>query len=315
MLGWLNLALSGGRPSMKQSKKVLPVSTRQKENNTEKGATKRRAARNNHSLKTVAAVETTASEQLAAEDFETLVLSHRENGRKLARSILRRWRVRMPGEEIDSVVDLSLCETAKRYSSNRGASFMTFFFYHLRGHLVRTVARAAQGNNVFLAFAKNAGVETGDISSLSAETLQSYVPDYLLFQHRDGENPENLLIRQERIKQCRTACNKLDSLEREVIDRSFGSEEALVDVAKSLGYSRCHISRVKRSALSRLKGALAPVVVDSPSPENTDERPLHARVVLIRSGKRDRKSPLRRTRRKGTIVSLTSAKLSGMHAA
>src|SRR5690349_7137351 len=79
-------------------------------------------------------------------EISKLILDHRENGRKLARSILRRWRVRMPAEEIDSIVDLSLCEAARRYSSERGASFMTFFFYHLRGHLVRSVARAAQGN-------------------------------------------------------------------------------------------------------------------------------------------------------------------------
>lgn len=221
----------------------------------------------------------------------------------------------MPSEEIDSVVDLSLCETAKRYSSNRGASFMTFFFYHLRGHLVRTVARAAQGSNVFLAFAKNAGVEAGDLAQLSTETLHSYVPDYLLFQHRDGETPENLLIRREKINQCRSACKKLDALEREVIDRSFGSEEALVDVAKSLGYSRCHISRVKRSALARLKGALANVVVETNSPENEDNIS-PSRTLAARNGRRDRKLSLRRSRRRvqGGVCRSTNT-LNGVRAA
>ncbi len=217
----------------------------------------------------------------------------------------------MPADEIDSVVDLSLCETAKRYSSNRGATFMTFFFYHLRGHLVRTVARAAQGNNVFLAFAKNAGVDAGDLAHLSVEVLHSYVPDYLLFQHRDGDTPENLLIRRERIDQCRVACDKLDALEKEVIDRSFGSEEALVDVAKSLGYSRCHISRVKRSALARLKGALANVVVETPAAEKVAA----PRVLLSRSSRRERMSSLRRNRRRSIHASRLTVSMSGTRAA
>ena len=81
--------------------------------------------------------------------IDDLILNHRENGRKLARSILRRWRVRMLTDEIDSIVDLTLCEAAKRFSTDFGASFMTFFFYHLRGHLVRAVANAAQASNLF----------------------------------------------------------------------------------------------------------------------------------------------------------------------
>ena len=297
---------------MKQSKtKVLPVSRQatQAARITKKGKTSRpsrAAVKLEPKIDLEVELEAKAAPVVEehSPEFEELVLSHRENGRKLARSILRRWRVRMPSEEIDSVVDLSLCETAKRYSSNRGATFMTFFFYHLRGHLVRTVARAAQGNNVFLAFAKNAGVDAGDIAQLSTETLHSYVPDYLLFQHRDGETPENLLIRREKINQCRSACKKLYALEREVIDRSFGSEEALVDVAKSLGYSRCHISRVKRSALARLKGALANVVVETTTTPENEDRISPSRALLARNARRDRKASLRRNRRRvhGSVV-------------
>ena len=210
-------------------------------------------------------LEAVSTEPLSAAreaEISELILNHRENGRKLARSILRRWRVRMPAEEIDSIVDLSLCEAARRYSSERGASFMTFFFYHLRGHLVRSVARAAQGNNVFLAFARNAGVDTDEWPNLPTEVLWSYMPDYLLFGQRDIETPEHVLMRREKISQCRSACDQLDNLEREIIDRSFSNEQPLVDIARSLGYSRCHISRVKKSALDRLKLMLDGVETD-----------------------------------------------------
>jgi len=246
----------------------------------------------------VEVAEEETAEQLTAEreqEISQLILNHRENGRKLARSILRRWRVRMPAEEIDSIVDLALCEAARRYSSDRGASFMTFFFYHLRGHLVRSVARAAQGNNVFLAFAKNAGVDTGEWPNLSAEVLWSYVPDYLVFGQRDIETPEHVIMRREKIKQCRTACAQLDTLEREIIDRSFASEQPLVDIARSLGYSRCHISRVKKSALDRLKLMLDGKEGASNEAENED-RSEHIQSSRLTSIDR---AISRRTRRRG----------------
>lgn len=182
-----------------------------------------------------------------------LILNHRENGRKLARSILRRWRVRLPSEEIDSLVDLALCEAAPRYSSSHGASFMTFLFYHLRGHMVRAVARSAHDTNVPLAMAKAAGIDATDWAHLGTEVAISFLPDYVVFGQSDNETPESLMLRQQKIDGCRDACSKLDSLEREVVLRSFDEEEPLVDIAKNLGYSRCHISRVKRSALDRLK--------------------------------------------------------------
>ena len=94
--------------------------------------------------------------------IDALIVNHRENGRKLARSLLRRWRVRMAPEETDSIVDLTLCEAAHRFCPDRGASFMTFFYYHLRGHLVRAVASAANASNIFLAYAQSNNLEIGD---------------------------------------------------------------------------------------------------------------------------------------------------------
>lgn len=185
--------------------------------------------------------------------FEELILEHRENGRKLARSILRRWRVRMVSEEIDSIVDLTLCEAAGRYSPDKGASFMTFFFYHLRGNLVRAVTTAAQASNVFLACAQGIGLDTSDWTFTGDEELLSVLPDFSELGHKEVETPEQSAIKKERETLCTEACNKLDQLEREIVLRSFEDEESLVDIAKSLGYSRCHVSRVKKTALSRLK--------------------------------------------------------------
>jgi RNA polymerase sigma factor (sigma-70 family) len=185
--------------------------------------------------------------------YESLILDHRENGRKLARSILRRWRVHMPGEEVDSIVDLALCEAAQRFSPKKGASFMTFYFYHLRGHLVRAVARATQASTILN------GPKDDDESDSTSDLISSYGTfiDNELNAQRDQENPEQIILRREKILFCRDAMNALDSLEQIVLERSYGSDETLVDIAKSLGYSRCHISRVKKSALTRLKSVLS----------------------------------------------------------
>ena len=194
-----------------------------------------------------------SKEVLAAQNIESLILDHRENGRKLARSILRKWRVRMPADEIDSVVDLALCEAARRFDESHGASFMTFFFYHLRGHLVRAVARAANSNNIFMAFAQNMGMEADDWHHVSNEVIWAYAPDTRVFGQQDVETPESSILRQEREKKCREAISRLDVLEQEVINRSFKGEQPLVNIARNLGYSRCHVSRVKKAALERLR--------------------------------------------------------------
>lgn len=186
--------------------------------------------------------------------IEELILTHRENGRKLARSILRRWRVRMMTDEIDSIVDLTLCEAAKRFSTEFGASFMTFFFYHLRGHLVRAVATAAQASNLFLSFAQSSGFDTLErIFPSGQENAWNYVPEQGVAGNREIDTPENILLRKEEAAITKKACGQLDSLQREIIDRSYSDEQALIDIAKDLGYSRCHISRVKKVALKKLK--------------------------------------------------------------
>lgn len=189
------------------------------------------------------------------EELDRLVLEHRDNGRKLARSFLRKWRARISLEEVDSLVDLTLCEAAKRYSPEKGASFMTFVFYHLRGYLVRAVAGSANQNNIFSQYARHVGVDPSEFTG-GEEILQCFVPDCASFGMREIDCPEDLLMQKEKLELCRDACSQLDELEREVISRSFAEDEALIDIAKSLGYSRCHISRVKKRALDRLEGFL-----------------------------------------------------------
>ena len=219
--------------------------------------------------------------------YESLILDHRENGRKLARSILRKWRVHMPGEEVDSIVDLALCESAQRFSPKKGASFMTFFFYHLRGHLVRAVARATQNSAIING--PKSEEWCGDEHLEFASNYGAYL-DNEIYNQRDNETPEQLIIRREKIQVCREAINKLDTLEKMVLDKSYAEDEALVDIAKSLGYSRCHISRVKKGALIRLKSVLehSPAITTS-ALKKAESAKSDKKLVVLKLDKKTRR--------------------------
>ncbi len=197
-----------------------------------------------------------SAKEKATQIYETIVLEHRENGRKLSRSILRRWRVHMPLDDVDSIVDLALCEAAQRFCPSKGASFMTFFFYHLRGHLVRAVARATQINNFQTTVDGDKDSENESESTASSYSQYIHLVDQELYSQKDQETPEEIVLRREKIGVCRTALDSLDSLEKAVLERSYSDDEALVAIASSLGYSRCHISRVKKSAMIKLKSNL-----------------------------------------------------------
>jgi RNA polymerase sigma factor (sigma-70 family) len=241
-----------------------------------------------------------------ANETEELILNYRENGRKLARSFLRNWNVRMAADEIDSIVDVSLCEAAGRYDSERGASFMTFYYYHLRGHLVRAIASAARANNIFFAVAEAAAGCEANASEWrpTAEDVAHWLaPDMVAARQTEADSPEGKLIKKQDLERCRAAMRKLDSLEQEVVVRSYLGQEALVDIAKSLGYSRCHISRVKKRALERLRN-LVEQQTAAAQPKPIEQKPVF--TLRVSQSDRNQSDIRRRGRRRRVLRSVAS---------
>lgn len=186
---------------------------------------------------------------LSSAQREALVLKYRLKARKLARSILRKWHARLDLQEVDSVVDLSLCEAVRRFNPKKGASFITFFYYHLKGNLIRAVSEAANAHAVpglsEQEVVHTSQVATGDFHATASDVAEALVSD-------DYESPDEMLFRRQMAHFSSLACNRLDPLEREVIYRIYVKEQQLMEIARTLGYSRCHISRVKRQALESL---------------------------------------------------------------
>lgn len=193
-----------------------------------------------------------------------LVVQYRIKARKLARSILRKWHARLDLEEVDSLVDLSLCEAARRFNPGKGASFMTFFYYHLRGNLIRAIHYSATVNTIPVEEEREEFGLYQESDRFGRVCSANEVAEALCSV--DYAAPDDWLYKKELIGLSRAACLRLDDLEREVIERIYLQGQQLMDIARSLGYSRCHISRVKRKALETLYDNLTSELA-------SDERP------------------------------------------
>ena len=217
---------------------------------------------------------------------EALIVKYRLKARKLGRSILRRWHARMDLDEVDSIVDLSLCEAVKRFDPAKGASFMTFLFYHLKGNLVRAVTTAAASNSIPVFNSDETEPQVGEPEHLFGHQFRAMnsaeVADAVASQ--DAPLPDEMLWRKELHSQSTLACDKLDPLEREIIKRIFLQEQQIMDIAATLGYSRCHISRVKKKALETLYNELSGQMSDidlgkKPSFDDDGEEELKLKIV------------------------------------
>jgi RNA polymerase sigma factor (sigma-70 family) len=176
-----------------------------------------------------------------------IILSHREHGRRLAWSFLSGWRIRMNPDDVTSVVGMALCEAARRFDREKGVSFKTFFFYHLRGMLLKEISRIIQDQKLLCSAQPGAGTEY--LLGSPSETLRSSLVE--------KNNPEKIMLKRQSAKRVWDACSSLDMVEQEVLIRYFIFDEPLNFIAEDMKYCRCHVSRVKSRALAKLGKLLA----------------------------------------------------------
>ncbi|MFN8390282.1 MAG: sigma-70 family RNA polymerase sigma factor [Bdellovibrionota bacterium] len=202
-------------------------------------------------------------QKLPPDRMEALILEHREHGRRLAWSFLTTWRVRLRQDEVISIVGAALCEAANRFDESRGVSFKTFFFYHLRGMLLKEIARMINEQRVLQYYPHTTIGEytPGEQPGLRSSAV---VPV-------EQNNPERLMERKETAKITWEACAFLDDLEQEVILRHFVYDQPLIDIADELNYCRCHISRVKSRGLAKLQKHLRKAVQPTEQSWDTGE--------------------------------------------
>lgn len=193
----------------------------------------------------------TKAKKLSSKKRDQIIVEHQEHGKRLAWSFLKSWRIRMNPDEVVSVVGAALCEAAVRFDPSKGVAFKTFFFYHLRGMLLKEISRMIQEQKVLKLMPGSTNTETLPTETATFGWNMSTI---------ENNNPERIIEKRQVASACWEACAQLDPLEQEVLIRYFVYDEPLVHIAEELEYCRCHISRVKSRALGRMGEILSKAV-------------------------------------------------------
>lgn len=218
-------------------------------------------------------------------DSSQMVLAHQSMGVRLAWKFLSSWHIRLEPDEVKSLVNLALCEAALRFDFNRGVTFRTFFFYHLRGILIKHIT-VLYRNSILYVSRSSASSSDEDYIPRSSELWFSPLVD--------RDTPETLLCSQQISQRLKDVCAELDPVEQQVITRHFYFGESLHDIARELDYCRCHLSRVKSKALKSLASKLsnddlAETQNDRPSLANRTKTKRQILSVKTYSGGRGRR--------------------------
>ena len=209
---------------------------------------------------------------LSIDEVNQLIIDHLSHGERLAKSFLRKWRISLQSAQITSVVGIALSEAANRFDPTRGVNFKTFFFYHLKGLLVKDIKKMIDSDRMLA----NNTDENGGGDPYYGEVSED---DSWPSSSVDRQTPERLVFRRQMMRLCWRACAQLDELEQEVLIRHFVHEESMTDIADALNYSRCHISRVKTLALTKLGEMMRRLRVDGDIEDGDAAEPVRANVV------------------------------------
>lgn len=193
---------------------------------------------------------------LTQEDREALILEHRLSARKIARHMMKKWNAHLSPDELDSIVDLAICEAAQNYTPIEGVAFTTYLFYFLKGNLIKGICMNREA-------VAESRAEFDEERTLSGQASES---EYSLDgrgHHEISSNeqevatsPEKEAYLVELREHCNEAMMKLSNLERDIVFRVHVMDYNVTAVAKQLGYSRGHVSTLRGVALRKMKTAL-----------------------------------------------------------
>ena len=213
--------------------------------------------------------------------IQKLIVEHQEQGMKMAWRFLKTWQIRMNNDEIRSLVGLALVEAGKRFDPSKEVAFGTFFFYHLRGILLKEITRLVDDKRNFEYLPGCAFTSDDDL-------IEFVGPSFIAAAPVEGSVPDLIIQRRELTHTCWSACAALDELEREVVYRHFVDDQPVNAIAKELKYCRCHISRVKSSAIAKLKATLGQSKVIEELFLNKESEPKKVAIAIAQKVERYR---------------------------
>ncbi len=187
------------------------------------------------------------------QEQQQLVLEHRTQALRTSHHLLKRWRLGIERDDIISLTDAALCEAALRFQSDAGAKFSTYLFYFLKGAVIQLVTQRIKERNSIRSVSGDAAAEEQPAQrALDQREAESFD------EERSNASPHRPLLLAEMRQRCREAIAKLSETEREVVIDVHLHEKKLTAVARRLGYSRGHLSCIRRQAFEKVRPMLEP---------------------------------------------------------
>ena len=183
-------------------------------------------------------------------ETNAMILFHRSAARKMALQLLKRWGARLEMEEAGSIADLAACEAARCFNPLRGASFITYLHFYLRGFLIRELSSRSRGE--FLLVEEERGKATDSREMEMAEQED--------WGFQCGSLPPDEAVYAGQVREaCGRALECLSELERRIVLRVHVFDFKVAAVARQLGYSRGHVSELRRQAFMKMRPELEQV--------------------------------------------------------
>ena len=166
-----------------------------------------------------------------------LILRHQLSAVRVARGLLKRWGVAIGADETASLAWLALCEAARLYHHRRGARFMTYCFYFIKGALAKEIQRRI-GESAYVPIPRE---EKSDGMEAAEEIAAS------------GPSPEERAWAGEIGRRFKRAAVSLPALQKDVVIRSFVLEEKMTAIARRHRLSRTYLFAVRAAAVRKLR--------------------------------------------------------------
>ena len=185
------------------------------------------------------------------DEISNIVLENLEYGLALAKSLLQRWKAHIEPGVLMSVVGVSLVEAASRFDPTREASFRTYLFYHLKGLLIKEI-------KMLISIGADTDRKSREFGEDEAEIDAALnLPKSTKKVDPSANPPSTLLERQDLLLLCYSATGQLSEIEQQILVQHFVEDKGMLEIADDLGFSRCHVSRLKTKALKKLQKRLS----------------------------------------------------------
>lgn len=189
---------------------------------------------------------TDRASQAVQEERQERILENRERATIMARALLKKWGAWIDGDDLQSIVDMALCEAAKHFRPTGATAFLSYAFYYIKGSLIQSISDARLRGVTGLR-----GRECEKVAYEAAST-----PTEVHGEHAVATSdycPDETVMRGETRNWLAANLTQLSGLEQRVVCGVDVLEFKVAALARKLGYSRGHLSMIRQQAIRKMR--------------------------------------------------------------